>query len=449
MHQNQARRAPLRAAARPKHATVWARMPTWSALGLTIGLPVVALIAYAAPSLHAATRHPAPVAAERPAAVAAQQNSQVQTTAPLPPAPINVAVPVVGAPPAVSTPVQFTGTAGNANPPEEVAAVSPLAADGIPRTALNAYENGAQRANLIYPTCQIPWPLLAGIGRVESDHGRFGGAVLYSNGTSSHKILGIPLDGTRSAKIPDTDNGRLDGDKVWDRAVGPMQFIPSTWRSYGVDGNGDGVVDPFNIFDAAAAAADYLCVAGGDLGTEHGQERAVLAYNHSSAYLAEVLGLERTYAAGVGLIVPVGPAAPTPPKKTPHVPPVDPGPPLGHKPHAPQHSHHPTKHPSSAAPSTSSSPTDAPSTSTSPAPSSSAPSSSGASSSCPVPSTSASSSSGRSGSPRLPTDSSSSSPQAPVSTDAGSDDGTSPSGSSANASTSVPTSGSTSTVPTC
>ncbi len=113
--------------------------------------------------------------------------------------------------------------------------------------------------------------------------------------------------------------------------------------------------DPFNIFDAAAAAADYLCVAGGNLGTEHGQERAVLAYNHSSAYLIEVLGLERTYAAGVGLIVPVGPAAPTPPKSTPTDPPVDPGPPLGR---------HPTHRPSTSATSSSSAPTSASPTST-------------------------------------------------------------------------------------
>ena len=46
-----------------------------------------------------------------------------------------------------------------------------------------------------------------------------------------------------------------------------MQFIPSTWMIYGADGNGDGIKDPFNIFDAALAAANYLCDAGGDLST--------------------------------------------------------------------------------------------------------------------------------------------------------------------------------------
>jgi membrane-bound lytic murein transglycosylase B len=431
-------------------------MPTWSTLGLTVAVPAVALVAYAAPLLHGTMQHPAPVAARHAETAARQPGSQTATTAAFPPPPVDLAAPGGIAPPAVGAPgtAQFVG---DVKAPEQVAGVSPLAADGIPRTALDAYENGAQQANLRYAGCSIPWPLLAGIGRVESDHGRFGGAVLYADGTSSSRILGIPLDGSRSARIADTDNGRLDGDKVFARAVGPMQFIPSTWSSYGVDGNGDGVVDPFNIYDAAAAAADYLCVAGGNLGTEHGQERAVLAYNHSSAYLAEVLGLERTYAAGVGLIVPVGPAPPKPPKKAPHLPPVDPGPPLGHKPHGPKgptHSHSPSKHPTSPAPSssTSSSPAGGPGSSTSAAPSTSA-----SSSSCPAPSSSASTSSGRSGSPRLP--SASSSPDAPITVAAPSQPGTDAARSdaaktnaqtdSSSASTAASSSGSTSTTPSC
>ena len=65
------------------------------------------------------------------------------------------------------------------------------------------------------------------------------------------------------AAIPDTDNGRWDGDKVWDRAVGPMQFIPATWQGAGRDGDGDGVANPNDIDDAALAAADYLCPSSG------------------------------------------------------------------------------------------------------------------------------------------------------------------------------------------
>ena len=57
------------------------------------------------------------------------------------------------------------------------------------------------------------------------------------------------------AAIADTDGGALDGDARWDHAVGPMQFIPSTWQLAGRDGNGDGTADPFNIDDAALSAA--------------------------------------------------------------------------------------------------------------------------------------------------------------------------------------------------
>jgi membrane-bound lytic murein transglycosylase B len=362
----------VRAAARARHAhvTAWARFPGWSAVAAAAAVPAVVLVAYASPLLHGTvTRQPSAVV---PVAVAQLAHHDYPIATAASSAPVTAIKPVV---------VLATSTAAVSATPGQVAmvaAVSPLAADGIPRTALDAYENAARRANARYAGCVIPWPLLAGIGRVESDHGRYGGAVLYSDGTSSRKVLGIPLDGTRSALIPDTDHGRLDGDTTYDRAVGPMQFIPSTWASYRADGNADGRTDPFNIFDAAAAAADYLCVAGGDLGTERGQERAVLAYNHSSAYLAEVLGLERTYAAGVGLIVPVGPTAPKPPKLTTRVPPVDPGPPLGS---------HPTHRPSKSPSSNSSASTTAAPTSTRPSSSaqpSSPPVSSSASSSCPT-----------------------------------------------------------------
>ena len=80
------------------------------------------------------------------------------------------------------------------------------------------------------PSCQIPWTLLAGIGRVESDHGRYGGSVLGTDGLPRPAIRRGRAERPRpGCGDPDTDNGRFDGDKVWDRAVGPMQFIPTTW----------------------------------------------------------------------------------------------------------------------------------------------------------------------------------------------------------------------------
>jgi membrane-bound lytic murein transglycosylase B len=210
---------------------------------------------------------------------------------------------------------------------------SELAADGIPVTALTAYENAAGREAGLNAACGLSWPLLAGIGRVESDHGRFAGAVLHSDGLSTPRVIGIPLDGNGTALIRDTDNGALDGDTVYDRAVGPMQFIPSTWAGWGVDANADGTRDPFNVFDAAAAAADYLCAAGRDLTTARGQVAAILSYNWSWDYVHLVMSLERVYANGVGLTVPVLPTSPNPhqgrPVHDPELPPVDPGTPRG------------------------------------------------------------------------------------------------------------------------
>jgi membrane-bound lytic murein transglycosylase B len=403
---------------RPAHVTAWARFPRWSSVAVAAAVPAVALIAYATPLLHGSVRHDTAAATSLQAAQPPHHDDISGPAA----APVTESTPVTRPPTTAPSAAKPTPTWQA----EELAAVSPLAADGIPQTALAAYRQAAKRADSRYPTCELPWPLLAAIGRVESDHGRYAGAVLYADGTSSHKILGIPLDGTRSALIRDTDNGRLDGDTHYDRAVGPMQFIPSTWKSYAVDGNGDGRKDPFNIFDAAAAAADYLCTAGGDLGTERGQIRAVLAYNHSSAYVSEVLALEKSYAAGVGMIVPVGPHAPKPPKTTPRVPPVDPGPPLAHKPHHGKSpgSGSPTG-PKSSAPSsstpaapTSSAPSTAPRPSSS-TPSSDAPSSCASTSPIASPSTSDTSSDGLTD---VPSSGATDSPSEPAS-DSGSESG--------------------------
>ncbi|HEY2297640.1 MAG TPA: lytic murein transglycosylase [Jatrophihabitans sp.] len=194
-------------------------------------------------------------------------------------------------------------------PPEAPATVSALAADGIPTVALIAYRRAAALLAKTDPACDLSWTLLAGIGRVESDHGRFAGAQLRTDGTSSFPIIGIALTGRGTERITDTDHGRLDGDPVFDRAVGPMQFIPSTWAYYGADGDGDGVRNPFDINDAALAAATLLCATGYDLGTRAGQISAVLTYNHSTAYVQTVLALATFYAGGTS-VVPVILSAP-------------------------------------------------------------------------------------------------------------------------------------------
>ncbi|MBK5224638.1 MAG: lytic transglycosylase domain-containing protein [Acidimicrobiia bacterium] len=159
--------------------------------------------------------------------------------------------------------------------------------------AFDAYRTAASSQ----ASCRIHWTVLAGIGRVESRHGTYGGARPQSDGTTSPRIIGITLDGRPGiATITDTDGGAFDGDRVYDRAVGPMQFIPGTWRTARRDGNGDGRQDPHSLYDAAAAAAAYLCRFGG--GLDHGGRlnQAILSYNQSQHYVNEVLRYGRSYA---------------------------------------------------------------------------------------------------------------------------------------------------------
>ncbi|ASO18365.1 membrane-bound lytic murein transglycosylase B [Actinoalloteichus hoggarensis] len=168
--------------------------------------------------------------------------------------------------------------------------------DAPPR-ALRAYANAEARLRAEQPDCGLSWTTLVGIGRVESDHGRFGGAQLGEDGRPTIPIYGPPLDGSPGVMaIPDTDGGEMDGDDVWDRAVGPMQFLPTTWELVGRDADGDGVADPQNIDDAALSAATYLCSAGRDLNTGDGWWSAVLTYNNSVDYGRRVFGLAETYA---------------------------------------------------------------------------------------------------------------------------------------------------------
>jgi membrane-bound lytic murein transglycosylase B len=191
------------------------------------------------------------------------------------------------------------------------AGVVPVGGDRtIPALALRAYREAAAWASGFDAGCRLTWPVLAGIGRVESNHGMYGGAAtrFSPSGTVTPRITGPPLDGRGVASIPDSDGGRWDGDTVWDRAVGPMQFIPTTWRSLGRDGNGDGVADPNNLFDSAVSAAAYLCLSvDGSLSDPAVLRQAIYNYNHSWPYVDAILAWARLYAGGVT----VGAGAPT------------------------------------------------------------------------------------------------------------------------------------------
>ena len=184
---------------------------------------------------------------------------------------------------------------------------------GIPQIVLAAYRAAAETLAEVDSSCRLRWEVLAGVGRVESGHARDG--LVYADGTTFEPILGPRLDGGAFAAIPDTDDGVLDGDTVWDRAVGPMQFIPGTWAAVGADGNDDGNVDPHNIFDAALSAGRYLCAGSADLGDRAGLERALLRYNHSAAYVALVMAWIDGYAAGQ--VTPIPPRPPPPPTQAP------------------------------------------------------------------------------------------------------------------------------------
>ncbi|MEV0090791.1 lytic murein transglycosylase [Streptomyces sp. NPDC050738] len=168
---------------------------------------------------------------------------------------------------------------------------------GIPATVLAAYRKAESDLARSDKSCRLPWQLLAAIGKVESGQAR-GGAV-DAQGTTLSPILGPVLNGSGFAHIADTDGGAYDGDARYDRAVGPMQFIPSTWASWGQDGNGDGKKDPNNIFDAALAAGRYLCAGSRDLAVKADLDRSILSYNHSDAYLALVLSWLSFYREGV------------------------------------------------------------------------------------------------------------------------------------------------------
>ncbi|QYG94319.1 hypothetical protein HC251_24900 (plasmid) [Iamia sp. SCSIO 61187] len=165
--------------------------------------------------------------------------------------------------------------------------------EGVPPVAAEAYQRAAAAAPSFSPPCSIPPSLLAGVGEVESGHGTHGGATASGNGDVRPPIIGIPLPQLGD----DTDGGRWDGSSTVDHAVGPMQFIPSTWRAYGADGNDDGAADPHNLYDAALAAAGYLCASGSPMATESDWRRGLWAYNHSEAYADDVLEAARRYEA--------------------------------------------------------------------------------------------------------------------------------------------------------
>jgi membrane-bound lytic murein transglycosylase B len=179
---------------------------------------------------------------------------------------------------------------------EEARVLAPVEGVEFPLVALDAYYRAARSSEQEDPACGVRWWAIAGISRVEGHHGTYGGAALDPRGDATKRIIGIQLNGTNATQsIGDSDGGALDGDPVYDRAVGPMQFIPQTWARFAADGNEDGTATPFNLYDATLAAARYLCRASKGLQDDGGLRTAYFSYNHSLDYVERVLSFARGY----------------------------------------------------------------------------------------------------------------------------------------------------------
>ncbi|MDV6264124.1 lytic transglycosylase domain-containing protein [Rhodococcoides yunnanense] len=220
---------------------------------------------------------------ETPQPITQDQQAQPVAQAELPvPAPVPAPAPAPEIPPTPELPTNL--------------AFSPIA---IPVVNVSAYKNAERILAQQQPGCGISWTVIAGIGRVESTHANNG--KVDDSGELHEPILGPVLNGTLAGNqvIRDTDGGALDGDTQYDRAVGPMQFLPSTWNLYHADGNGDGVSDPQNLYDAALATGMYLCDDGTNMRDLGSTTRAILRYNNSMAYVANVLAWSAGYATGI------------------------------------------------------------------------------------------------------------------------------------------------------
>lgn len=167
---------------------------------------------------------------------------------------------------------------------------------GFQLVALDAYVKATIKLAEERPGCHLRWQIIAGFARVESAHGTYLGRHVKADGHVSEDVIGIALDGNNNtAVIRDSDAGAIDGDRVYDRAVGPLAFIPAAWRQYGRDGNGDDIADPQNIYDGALATANLICSHGLSLDNEDGLRRVAFSYNRSTVYVDMVVGFVERY----------------------------------------------------------------------------------------------------------------------------------------------------------
>lgn len=282
--------SPRRAARRTTHAlAAWSRRPSGR-----LTLPALLLLTLVtATGAAGAVLVPATAPVPTPSTAAADGGPDL---APSTPAGANPPpTPGSGAP--VATPTTAPGSQPG-RPADALARWARQIGDrvGVPPVAMQAYGYAELVLAQTKPGCRLSWTTLAAIGLVESNHGQANNATLHPDGQARPPIIGPPLDGTGGRqRIADTDAGQIDGDRSVDRAVGPMQFIPTTWRQSGIDADNDGAKNPNDIDDAALAAGMYLCGSGRDLSTAADWWAAVLSYNDVRSYAQAVFDAANQY----------------------------------------------------------------------------------------------------------------------------------------------------------
>jgi membrane-bound lytic murein transglycosylase B len=289
----------LRRVPRPRQAAravgAWSRRPSGR-----LTLPGVLLLVLVIAGTAAGAILIPMTAGKRTDAAGATPSSEATSAEAAPDALGPTGIPTSGFPtaPGTATPTTTTGVTGG-RPADVLAgwATQTAAKVDIPWVAMQAYGYAELVLATTHPNCQLRWTTLAAIGKVESNHGRHN-ATLGTDGQSAPRILGPALDGTNNTqKILDTDDGVLDGDITYDRAVGPMQFIPSTWRQHEIDADNDGIKDPNDIDDATLAAGNYLCAGTRNLSTADDWWNAILSYNDVSPYAQAVFDAANDYGA--------------------------------------------------------------------------------------------------------------------------------------------------------
>ena len=242
--------------------------------------------------------------------VMATTQAQPDVVAPKQPVTLEPAAQRATPEPPVEVPVEVRPVAGFEEPatleensgagryvPPAIAPVAEQSVEDVPDEATAAYQRAETVIGAARPKCHLEWPVLAAVGRVESDHGQVDGGTLGTGGKVSPARFGAPLNGKHGRqKVRDTDAGAMDGQRRWDRTMGPLNFLPSTWNVVGVDSDGDGRRDPQDIDDAALAAAVVLCGRGLDLATPANLATALKHFNRAGGYARAVIGIADDYA---------------------------------------------------------------------------------------------------------------------------------------------------------